>query len=110
MKILFKVVLSIAVILAATFMGKKLPSAGGLVAVMPLTGALSLIFMHLENNGAPAVMLAFTKGAFWGIFPTFLFFLAAFFCFKNGLSLPVVLVAGFGVWMVSAFVHQWLLK
>jgi uncharacterized membrane protein (GlpM family) len=110
MQILFKVVFSVAVILAATAMGKKLPSAAGLVAVMPLTGALALIFMYLENNGDPAIMQNFSKGAFWGIFPTILFFLVAFVCFKKHLSLPIVLMASFGVWLAAAWVHQLFLK
>jgi uncharacterized membrane protein (GlpM family) len=109
MQIFFKVGFSVAIILVATAVGKKLPSAGGLVAVMPLTGALALIFMYLENNGDSAIMQDFTKGAFWGIFPTVLFFLVAFFCFKKHLSLPAVLAASFGIWLAAAWVHQLLL-
>jgi hypothetical protein len=36
MQLIFKIVLSFAIILAATAIGKKLPSAAGLVSVMPL--------------------------------------------------------------------------
>jgi uncharacterized membrane protein (GlpM family) len=55
-------------------------------------------------------MQDFTKGALWGILPSILFFLVAFFCFKKQLPLPVVLVSSFGVWLVAAFFHQWALK
>jgi uncharacterized membrane protein (GlpM family) len=110
MQILFKVVFSVTIILLATVIGKKLPAAGGLVAVMPLTGVLAMIFMYLENSGDPTVMQAFTKGAFFGIFPTLLFFLVAFLCFKKHFSLSIVLFAGFGVWLAAAFVHQLMLK
>ena len=110
MQILIKVVLSVAIILAATAIGKRLPSAAGLIGVMPLTGALVLVWMYLENKGDPRVMQDFAKGALWGIVPSVLFFLVALFCFKRELSLPVVLAASFGVWLVAAFVHQWVLK
>ena len=51
MQILIKVALSVIIILAATATGKKLPSAAGLIGVMPLTGALVLAWMYLENRG-----------------------------------------------------------
>ncbi len=110
MQILIKAVLSVVIILAATAIGKKLPSTAGLIGVMPLAGALVLIWMYLENEGNPEVMQSFTKGALWGILPSILFYLVAFFCFRRNLSLPIVLVASFGVWLCAAFVHQWILK
>jgi hypothetical protein len=51
MQILIKVALSVIIILAATAIGKKLPSAAGLIGVMPLTGPLGLAWMYLENRG-----------------------------------------------------------
>ncbi len=51
MQIFLKVCLSIAIILIATAVGKKLPSTAGLVGVMPLTGALVLVWMYIENKG-----------------------------------------------------------
>ena len=110
MQTLIKLVFSVLIILAATAMGKKLPSAAGLIGVMPLTGALVLVWVYFENGGDPQIMQDFTKGALWGILPTLLFFVAAYFCFRKQLPLPVVLPLSFGVWLGAACVHQWLLK
>jgi uncharacterized membrane protein (GlpM family) len=110
MQTLVKVTISVIVILAATAIGKRLPSTAGLIGVMPLTGALVLVWMYLENKGDPDVMEGFAKGALWGILPSILFFLVALFCFKKGFSLPMVLVSSFGVWLAAAFVHQWALR
>ncbi len=110
MQILLKAVLSVTIILVATEIGKKLPSTAGLVGVMPLTGALVLVWMYLENQGKPEIMQHFTRGAIWGILPSIFFFLVAFLCFKKNLPLSVVLVASFGAWLGAAFVHQWVLK
>ncbi len=109
MNIVIKAIVSLAVIFAATAIGKKWPAAAGLIGVMPLTGALVLVWVYLESRGDPEIMGKFTRGALWGILPSILFFLAAFFCFRKSLPLPVVLVASFGVWLAAAFVHQWLL-
>ena len=110
MQFLLKIILSVTIILVATAIGKKLPSTAGLVGVMPLTGALVLVWMYLENKGDSEIMQDFTKGALWGILPSMLFFLVALICFKRNLSLPIVLVASFGVWLGAAFIHQWILK
>ena len=110
MQILIKVILSVVIILAATGIGKKLPATAGLIAVMPLAGALVLVWMHLESRGDPEIMQDFTKGALWGILPSILFYIAAFICFKKHLPLPVVLASSFGVWLAAAFIHQWILK
>ncbi len=89
---------------------KKIPSLAGLIGVMPLTGALVLIWMYFESKGNHHIMREFSKGALWGILPTFLFFLTAYICFKKQLPLSVALLSGFGVWGVAALVHQSLLK
>jgi len=110
MQTLTKVVISLVVILVATAIGKKQPSMAGLIGVMPLTGALVLVWMYLENKRDPEIMQSFTKGALWGILPSILFFLMAFFCFRKHLPLSIVLVSSFSVWLAAAFVHQWILK
>jgi len=104
-----KIVFSITVILTATAIGKKLPSSAGLIAVMPLTGALVLVWMYIENKGDTRVMQDFAEGALLGILPSILFFLVALFCFRRQLSLPIVLASSFGIWLAGAFVHQWFL-
>ncbi|MDQ1336947.1 MAG: hypothetical protein QG552_3897 [Thermodesulfobacteriota bacterium] len=110
MQTIVKIVISVAVILAATAIGKRLPSTAGLIGVMPLTGALILVWVYLENRGDPHVMQDFAKGALWGILPSILFFVVAFFCFRKHLPLPIVLISSFGAWLSAAVVHQWVLK
>jgi len=110
MQLFIKVALSVVVILAATAIGKKLPTTAGLVGVMPLTGALVLVWMYLESEGDAGVMQQSAKGALWGIVPSILFFVVALLCFKRGFPLSIVLVSSFGAWLGAALVHQWLLK
>jgi uncharacterized membrane protein (GlpM family) len=110
MQLFIKVIISLAVILVATAVGRRMPSLAGLIGVMPLTGALVLVWIYLENKGNPDVMQPFTRGAIFGMIPTVLFFLTALVCFKNQLSLPATLAAGFGVWLAAALVHQWILS
>lgn len=110
MQLFLKITLSLAIILTATTIGRKWPSLAGLVGVMPLTGALVLVWMALDSGNDPRVMQQFTKGALWGLLPTILFFLVAFFCFRKGLPLLFTIAASFAAWMAAALLHQLALK
>ncbi len=110
MQLFLKILVSVCVILLATAIARKVPSIAGLIAVMPLTGALVLVLVYLENEGNSTVMQAFTKGAVLGMIPTVLFFLVAWFCFKRQMPLLLVLITSFGAWIMSAVVHQWMLR
>jgi len=106
MNFVFKLGLSIAVIILCTQIGSRLPSLAGLVATMPLTGLIVLIWLHLDHPGDTDLLLTYTKGALFGILPSILFFLVAFFCLQHRLSLPVALAVSFAIWLLGAFLHQ----
>lgn len=110
MQLLIKIIISVVVIIAATGIARRFPSIAGLVGVMPLTGALVLAWVYVENRGDPQVMSRFLQGALWGILPSIVFFLAAYFGVRRGFSLPAVLGSGFGAWLSAACLHQWILS
>lgn len=110
LQLVIKTALIVIIILAVTALGKKVPVTAGLITVMPLTGALALVWLYLENRADPVLMQNFTRGALWGMLPSTLFFLTAFICFKKEFELPAVLGLSFGVWLVAALLHQWILK
>jgi len=110
MQIAFKILISLLIILAATIISKKFPSTAGLIGVMPITGALVLIWVYQENKGNQGVMEDFTKGALWGIIPSILFFFVAFICFRKQLPLSYVLTISFAAWLGAALIHQWILR
>jgi hypothetical protein len=49
---------------------------------MPLTGALVLVWVYLENKGDQGVMQNYAVGALFGIVPSIIFFLVALIGFK----------------------------
>ena len=110
MQFAIKLLISVCVIAFCVGIGRKLPTLAGLIAVMPLTGLIVLVWLYLDNPGNFNLMTEYTKGALWGIVPSVLFFLVAFICFHKRLSLWIVLCASFAVWLVAAFIHQLLLK
>ncbi len=110
MQFFLKLLITNVIIISCTLIGKKFPSLGGLIATMPLTSLLVLIWLHSDDPGNHRLMVSYTEGVLWGIIPTILFFAVAYFCFNKQFSLPLALAAGFSVWLLGALVHQWLLR
>lgn len=105
-----KLVISNLVILLCVWLGKRFPSAAGLIATMPLTSLIVLLWLHSETTGADDRLTGYVAGVFFGVIPTMLFFGVAWFCLKRGVQLPWALAGGFAVWIAAASIHQGLLK
>jgi len=105
-RFIIKLLISVGMIILCSQIGRKLPTLGGLLAVMPLTGLIVLLWLYSDNPGNFDIMTAYAKGALWGIIPSTLFFAVAFVCFRRHLPLWKVLCASFTVWIVAAAVHQ----
>ncbi len=110
MQTFFKTLISLVIIIACARIGKRFPTLGGLIATMPLTSLLVLLWLWSESPGDYRLMEGYTRGVLWGIIPTILFFAAALFLFQRQLPLPVILAASFGVWLAGAAVHQYFLR
>ncbi|RNC67357.1 MAG: DUF3147 family protein [Desulfuromonadales bacterium] len=110
MQTFIKALISLAIIIACARIGKRFPTLGGLIATMPLTSLLVLLWLWSDAPGDYRLMEGYTKGVLWGIIPTILFFAVAHFLFRRQLPLGVVLGASFAVWLGGAAVHQYFLK
>ena len=110
MNTLVKLCIAVAIILFCTQIGKRFPTLAGLIATMPLTGLIVLVWLYSDHPGDYDLMMNYSKGVLWGILPSIAFFLVAFICFAKHLSLPAVLSASFAVWLMGAFVHQCFLR
>ncbi|MBW2219655.1 MAG: DUF3147 family protein [Deltaproteobacteria bacterium] len=109
MNFFIKLLISNAVIILCSQIGRRFPTLAGLIATMPLTGLIVMLWLYTDNPGDYDLMVHYTKGALWGILPSILFFLVTFFCFGKQLPLSIILPFSFGIWLVGAFIHQWLL-
>lgn len=110
MQFVVKLLISIGIIVLVTQIGRRFPTLGGLLATMPLTSAIILIWLYSDNRGDFELLGRYTKGALWGIAPSILFFVVAYFAFKKQLPFGMILFASFGAWIIGAFVHQLFLR
>jgi uncharacterized membrane protein (GlpM family) len=102
--LLLKITCSAAVVITATALARKLPSLAGLIATMPLTALMVMIWITFEHGGQDR-MTNYSRGAFWGVLPSMLFYGAAYICYRRGYTLPAVLAVSFAVWLIAAGVH-----
>ncbi|MEK7389333.1 MAG: DUF3147 family protein [Elusimicrobiota bacterium] len=85
MPFILKVVLSSLIILAASELGKKHVWAGAILASLPMTSILVLSWLHVETGDASRVA-EMSRGIFWGVLPSLLFFIVLPALLKRGVS------------------------
>lgn len=85
-----------------------MPSLGGLIAAMPLTTLLALIWLYAET-GDYQLAHDFTRSVLFAIVPTIFFFISALYLFKRGASFITILLVSFVIFLGAAAVHQYFL-
>lgn len=86
--------------------GKRYPALGGLIATMPLTTLLVMLWVRADQPTNDSIMIRYTTGVLWGIGPTILFFLALRFCLQREFGFLPSLAVGGAAWLAGAFLHQ----
>ena len=85
---LLKVAVSALIIAAASELARRQAWFGALVASLPLTSILAMIWLWRDGT-PPAQIAAFATGIFWLVIPSLLLFIV----------LPLMLRSGFGFWI-----------
>ncbi len=102
---LVKLFVSAFIIAGVSELAKKLPSLGGLIAAMPLTTLLTLIWLYADTKDYQ-LAASFTKSVLFAIIPTIFFFITALFLFRRGVPFVWILILSFSVFAVAAAIHQ----
>ena len=85
---LLKIAVSALIIAAASELARRQAWFGALVASLPLTSILAMIWLWRDGT-EPAQIAAFATGIFWLVIPSLLLFVV----------LPLMLRSGFGFWI-----------
>jgi len=109
MQFALKLAASVCVILVASQVGRRFPSMAGLIATMPLTSLIVLMWLYTDKPSNTPALAQYARGALWGIGPTILFFLVAWLALRKGWSMPLTMAVSFAAWALGAIVHQALL-
>ena len=107
---LLKLLLSNLIIVACVVIGRRWPTFGGLIATMPLTSLIVLVWLYSENPDQPLQIEGYVRGVLWGIAPTIAFFAALLFLLRKGAGVPVSLFVGAAFWLAGALLHRIFIK
>lgn len=107
---LIKLLLSNLIIVACVLVGRRWPGLGGLIATMPLTSLIVLLWLYSDDPSQTARINAYVQGVLWGIGPTIAFFAALLLCLKRGMAVLPALLTGAVCWAVGAALHRMLLS
>jgi len=105
---IIKIIVSALIIAGVSELAKRMPSLGGLIAAMPLTTLLALIWLYVDT-GDYQLAHTFTRSVLFAIIPTIFFFITALYLFKRGTSFITILFVSFVVFLGAAAVHQYFL-
>lgn len=86
--LIVKVLLTALIVVAVSELGKRSTLAGALLASLPLTSLLALIWLH-HDTGDAAQAADLARGIFWLVLPSLAFFLV----------FPAAVRAGWTFWM-----------
>ena len=105
---LLKAAITIALVLAASFLAKRHGWVGALVASLPLTSLLVLVWLYADTRDAKQVA-DLSMGIFWFVLGSLPFFIVLAVTLRQGwnifLSFGVAALAGFA----GVTLTQWLL-
>ena len=92
MYFLIKTLLSAVMIAAISELGKRFSWLAAILASLPLTSILAIIWLY-HDTGDVQKISDLTKGIFWAVLPSLLFFIIFPILLKNGIrfwiSLPL---------------------
>lgn len=91
MTMMVKVALTALIVVAISELGKRSSFAGALLASLPLTSLLALIWLY-RDTGDVLQAAHMARGIFWLVLPSLLFFLV----------FPFAVTSGWGFWPAIA--------
>jgi uncharacterized membrane protein (GlpM family) len=101
MTLLIKAVASTAIIMLITWVARRSPGLGGLIASLPIITVLSVLWL----SGGPTRIDRFFVGVLVGLVPTAILLAAAALAVRHTGLFPALAV-GIALWLPSAFVLQ----
>ena len=107
--IVIKTLLTAVIIVAISETGKRYTTFAALIAALPLTSLLAMVWLYLDT-GEPGKIADLSTGIFWLVLPTLLFFLLLPWLLRHGytfwLSMGVSMAAMIVFYLGYAFLGR----
>ena len=106
---LIKTFLSAVIIAAASELGKRSSALGAILAALPMTSVMVLIWLYLDTRD-PAKVADLSVSIFWAVLPSFIFFLSLPLLLKNGFRFPSAMTLSCLLMVAGYTGYVWVLK
>ncbi|HSL93801.1 MAG TPA: DUF3147 family protein [Bacillota bacterium] len=100
MQFAIKTALSALIIATVSTVSKRSPLFGSLIVSLPLTSMLAMIWLYGETRSVDQVA-SLSRGIFWMVLPSLVFFLAMSIFLKNGMAFPPSMVLSSAIMIAS---------
>ncbi len=90
-------------------LGKRFTWMGAILASLPLTSLLAFIWLY-QDTGDIQKISDLSKGIFWAVLPSLLFFLILPFLLKQGMKFWMALSVSCVVMIFAYALYTWALK
>jgi hypothetical protein len=87
---LIKILVSALIIAGVSELGKRFTLVGAILASLPLTSILAMIWLYRDTGDSQKIM-DLSRGIFWAVLPSLVFFLVLPVLLKNGMAFGVAM-------------------
>lgn len=104
MPFLIKIVVSAFVVAGVAELGKRFTLAGAILASLPLTSILAMIWLY-HDTGDTGKIIDLSRGIFWAVLPSLVFFLALPLMLRNGMGFGTSMILSSAVMALAYAVY-----
>ncbi|MFH2204060.1 MAG: DUF3147 family protein [Elusimicrobiota bacterium] len=104
MQFAIKIAVTAVIVAAASELAKRSALLGSILVALPFVSVLAIIWLYIDTKDI-AQVCAFSRGIFWAVLPTLVFFLLLPALLKKGMSFvpaisvsTAVMVVGFALY------------
>ena len=105
----FKILISALVVAAVSELGKRFSWLAAILASLPLTSLLAIVWLY-RDTGDVQKIIELSKGIFWAVLPSLLFFLILPILLKYGVRFWAALTISCLLMFLGYAVYSWTLK
>lgn len=109
MQFVIKTIVSAVIIASIATISKKLPTVGAIVASLPLTSILAMIWLYQDTKDT-AKVVSLSTSIFWIVMPSLVFFIVLPLFLKKNINFYLSLVLSSMIMAAVYFIYSFILK
>jgi uncharacterized membrane protein (GlpM family) len=107
-RFLVKILLTAIIIATVSELGKKSSALGAILAALPLTSLMAMIWLYSDTQDASKVA-DLSINIFWAVLPSFIFFLSLPLLIRSGFRFPSAMALSCSLMLAGYGAYIWIL-